>query len=114
MLIEDKKLLSAVFILPINGFINNIITPISKIPNTGYNNIGFMPSKLLGKKLNIFLNKTTTYPAIKPASKAPKNPELTRFMLGSLKYANVTPNFAIIPPTKPTASPGLSAILIAI
>ena len=50
--------------------------------------------------LQIFFNNTTTYPARNPATNAPRNP--------------LVPFAAIAPPTKPTASPGLSAILIAI
>ena len=80
--------------------INIIIAPINNIPKKGYNNTGFNPSKLLGSFSNNFFNPTTKYPAIKPASNAPKNPD--------------PPLFASIPPTKPTASAGLSPILIAI
>ena len=46
--------------------------------------------------------------------KAPKNPELTSTTELSVNDANVVPWTAKIPPTNPTAKPGLSAILIAI
>ena len=51
---------------------------------------------------------------MKPAINAPKNPELTKVTSGFVNDANVVPAFATAPPTKPTANPGLSAILIAI
>ena len=54
--------------------------------------MGFIPSKLLGKKLNNFFNNNTRYPAINPASKAPKKPALTTFIELSLKYCSVTPD----------------------
>ena len=50
--------------------------------------------------LQIFFSNSTIYPARNPATKAPRNPDV--------------PFAAIAPPTKPTARPGLSAILIAI
>ena len=54
------------------------------------------------------------YPPTNPAINAPKNPELTSVTVLSVNEANVVPCTASIPPTNPTANPGLSAILIAI
>ena len=51
------------------------------------------------------------YPAAKPASKAPRNPDgMVEAAAGSIKVA---PLVAKIPPTIPTRKPGRSAILIA-
>ena len=83
------------------GFTINIsIAPISNIPKKGYNKTGFNPSKLSGNLSNSFFNPTTKYPAINPASNAPKKPE--------------PPSLAKTPQTKPTAKAGLSPIDIAI
>ena len=51
---------------------------------------------------------------MKPASNAPKNPELTNTSSGFPSDVNVVPTLLNAPPTKPTTNPGLSAILIAI
>ena len=75
-LIDAKKLLRPVFIAPTIGLIANIIKAIKSIPNTGYNNTGFIPSRESGKYENNFLSSNTTYPPTNPASKAPKKPAL--------------------------------------
>jgi len=103
-----------VFIDPIIGFMNNIITPIKNVPSNGYKNTGFIPSKLFGKPANNFLRPTTKYPAMKPASNAPKKPPETAGTFGSNALAKVTPALAKAPPTKPIERAGLSPILIAI
>ena len=59
--------------------------------------MGFTLSKRFGKNENTFLNKRTTYPPIKPAINAPKNPELTNVTSGFDKDANVVPAFATAP-----------------
>ena len=109
-----KKLLRPVFIIPINGFINITASPVKSIPNTGYNKIVFIPSKLFGIISKTFFNKIIIYPAIKPAKRAPKNPELTVVTFEFCKLCIVTPDKATAPPTNPAAKPGLSAILNAI
>ena len=110
--IEFNTFVIPVLIVPKNGFTNNKIAPTKPIPNKGYNNVGFNPSKDCGKKLNTFLIPSTRYPAKNPANKAPKNPPLTTDILESNALAMVIPEFANAPPTKPAANPGLSAILI--
>ncbi len=60
-----------------------------------------MPSSEFGIILSdTFFNRFIVYPAIKPAARAPKKPDV--------------PFAAIEPPSIPTASPGLSAIDMAI
>ena len=62
--------------------------------------MGFMPSSDCGNPFVAFFKKLTIQPATKPAMRAPRKPE------------PVVP--ASAPPTKPTASPGRSAIDMAI
>ena len=71
-----SRFASASFITPIIGLnTNNINAPIMNTPSTGYNNVGLIPSRLSGSFENIFLSNSTIYPATKPATSAPKNPE---------------------------------------
>ena len=57
-----------------------------------------------------FFSPITTYPAANPANNAPRNPAFTSPPAGLRK---VLPAFATSPATNPTASPGRSAMLIA-
>ena len=90
-----------VFKNPTGGsMIKVIIKPMRRIPNTGYKSTGAIFSRASGRRLNSFPRKRTRYPAINPASRAPRNPDF--------------PPAAIIPPTNPTARAGLSPMLMAI
>ena len=76
------------------------MTPINSVPNNGYNNTGLIPSSDCGKNEKTLRKPNTKYPAINPASKAPKNP--------------APPVLANNPPTNPTTIAGRSPILTAI
>ena len=96
-----KAVFKAVFKAPTGGSMTNImISPISRIPHTGHNNTGVIFSNASGNLENTFFSNKMISPARKPAASAPRKPDF--------------PFAAIIPPTKPTASAGLSPILIAI
>ena len=77
-----------------------IRSPMIRIPNNGYRSTGAIFSSASGSFSQIQISPLIMYPAANPATNAPRNPEL--------------PFAAIIPPTKPTASAGLSPIAIAI
>ena len=96
-----KKLVNPLFKKATGGLTINVITiPINSVPNKGYNSTGLIPSSDCGKNDNTFRSNNTKYPAINPASNAPKNP--------------APPAFAKNPPTNPTTIAGRSAILTAI
>ena len=98
--IAFNPLVKEVFRIDTGGFTRNVImAPMRSTPSNGYISTGFIPSKLFGNFENNFFKNTIKYPAIKPARRAPKNPD--------------PPLFAIAPPTKPVTSAGLSPILIA-
>ncbi len=106
-----KKLVSPSLIIPMYGLMNVVTTAPSKIPSTGYKSTGLIPSRDLGSLENAFFSPRTRYPPANPANSAPKNPALTAPPSGQ---ANVIPIFATVPDTNPTASPGRSAMLMAI
>ena len=53
------------------------MTPINSVPNNGYNKTGLIPSSDCGKNEKTLRKPNTKYPAINPASKAPKNPAVS-------------------------------------
>ena len=74
--IPARKLLSPVLIPPITGSTINVIpSPITRIPTTGYISTGAIFSNASGNLSHIFLKRTIIYPAAKPATRAPKNPD---------------------------------------
>lgn len=96
----------------IAGFIAHMKRPISMIPSNGNISTGSMLSIDFGRKEKIFLNRSTIYPPANPAINAPRKPDTA--VLSPAIWLNVHPMVAIYPPTNPTASPGLSAMLLAI
>ena len=68
-------------------------------PKIGYITVGFIPSKHSGNLRQIFCNKITTYPPIKPAMIAPKIPGLGIFCRYIL-FNNIA-----APPARATANP---------
>ena len=101
------------FTAPTAGFIAHMKSPIMIIPSSGRISTGSMLSIDLGKNENIFFRRSTMYPPAKPAISAPRKPDTA--VLSPVicpKFAH--PIVAMYPPTNPTASPGLSAMLLAI
>ena len=96
-----SPVLIAIFKAPTGGSMIKVINaPINNTPSSGYSRTGFNPSRPFGSLSKIFFNNWMIRPAANPATKAPRKPDF--------------PFAAIAPPTKPTTSPGRSAILMAI
>ena len=102
----------AVLSAPTNGLIRHMNAPINRTPRSGIIRTGIIFSRLSGRNENTFFSSSTINPPAKPAIRAPINPETAAE--SPPIFANVHPIVAMYPPTKPTASPGLSAILLAI
>ena len=99
------------FRVPTAGLIAHMNSPIIMIPSSGRISTGSMLSTDFGRNEKIFFSKSTIYPPANPAINAPRNPETA--VLSPVIAPKVHPIVAIYPPTNPTASPGLSAMLLA-